>query len=487
MERLSGTDSLRPQTLRSPSRLLAWDTTARSGAPFAPELLVSSNTDLAEGGNDGAMWQGRGRNLMLTAGYVAQYGPFRLVLAPQLVASQNLDYQVIPYQQDRVPRRSIWANPFHPAPEGLDLPLRHGDDRILRLTPGQSSLTLRQRGVEVGLSTENVWWGPGMRNAILLSSNAPGIPAAFVRTSSPVATRTGTWDAWLMVGMLAESSFFDSDSANDDRTLAGLALTWRPPGSEAVEIGAGRVVIASQAPSFSSILAPLRSVGRPNGPDSLDAGDRDQVTSLWARLAPPGSGFETWAEWARFEEPASFRDLLEAPGHSQGYTLGLQWLRPVRQSRVRLWAEATYLEPSPSVRTRPVGTSYVSRAVAQGFTHGGQALGAAIGPGASGQGVGADLLQNRWRIGAYATRVRWDNAALFTSTVPGDKREDVSLTGGLRAAGQWGPVRVTGDWAHTARVNYLYQAFLLDPATGRTEGIDIVNDLVTLTISAPLR
>ena len=46
---------------------------------------------------------------------------------------------------------------------------------------------------------------------------------------------------------------------------------------------------------------------------------------------------------------------------------------------------------------------------------------------------------------------------------------------------------MTADWAHTARINYLYQAYLLDELTGRTEGVDIVNNSVSVTISTPLR
>lgn len=493
LARLAGTDSVRPQTLRAPSRLIPWAAEPSWGSTrwavgiLTPELFVGRNNALAQGFNDGPLWQGRGLNVRVTAGAVGQLGPLRLVLAPQLVTSENAPFQVVPYRRAATPARSTWANPFHPAPASIDLPIRFGDARIAKLVPGQSSVTARFKAVEAGFGTENVWWGPGQTNALLLGAHAPGVPSAFVRTARPLATRTGTWDAWLMVGGLRESAFFDFDVANDTRTLSGLALTWRPPQTDAIELGAGRIVIAARKPFLGAIVAPLQSVGRPNGPDSLSPGDRDQITSLWARWAKPGAGFEAWAEWARFEEPASIRDLLEQPGHSQGYTLGLQWLRPLARSRVRVSAEATYLEPSPSLRLRPVGTTYVSRSVPQGFTHRGEMLGAGIGPGSSGQWLAGDWIHERWRVGGYLSRVRWDNAALFTPVVPHVRREDISLTGGLRAAHELGPVRVFADWAHTARLNYLFQAYLVDPGTGRTEGIDIMNDVITLTVSAPLR
>jgi len=99
--------------------------------------------------------------------------------------------------------------------------------------------------------------------------------------------------------------------------------------------------------------------------------------------------------------------------------------------------------------------------------------------------MGGDFIRTNWRAGAYAARVRWDNATLFTSVVPELKREDISLIGGLRLGGTWKRVNLLLDWAHAVRLNYLYQAYLTDPATGRTQGIDIVNDALTVTLSTP--
>lgn len=476
----------RYSTLRAPSRQLPWHTSRTTAVTLlSPELTLGVNSSLPYGFNDGPLWQGRGVNLQAIGGLAFTRGRLRLMLAPQYVYSENSDFQTIPYPQGPGKDRSVWANPFYPAPGGIDLPLRFGNEPVRSLHWGQSSATLRLPVVEVGLSTENVWWGPGLQNALLWGSQGAGVPAAFVRTKAPVATRFGTWDAWWTVGTLRESSFFDRNPDNDRRSMGAFAVSWRPPRTTGVEVGLSRFVILADNAPFTALFAPLGSVGRPNGPDSLDAGSRDQITSLWTRWAPPGVGFEAWAEWARFEEPASLRDLLESPGHSQGYTVGLQWARRLRGGSARLWGEATYLEPSPSLRLRPVGITYGSRSVPQGFSVRGQPLGAGIGPGSSSQWMGGDFIRTNWRAGAYAARVRWDNATLFTSVVPELKREDISLIGGLRIGGGWRRLNILLDWAHAVRLNYLYQAYLTDPATGRTQGIDIVNDALTVTLSTP--
>ncbi len=481
-------DSAAPRyaTLRAPSRQFIWRNSRTTTVTLlSPELTLGVNSSLPYGFNDGPAWQGRGLHLQGIGGLAITRGPFRLIVAPQYVYSENSDFQTVPYPQGSGKDRSAWANPFHPAPSGIDLPLRFGNQPVRSLQWGQSSATLRLPVVEIGLSSENVWWGPGVQNALLLGSQGAGVPSAFVRTQSPVTTRFGTWDGWYSVGTLRESQFFDRAPDNDRRSVGAFAAVWRPPQTTGVEVGLSRVVILADDAPLSALFAPLGSVGRPNGPDSLNAGSRDQITSLWTRWAPPGVGFEAWAEWARFEEPASLRDFLESPGHSQGYTVGLQWARRLHSGSARLWSEATYLEPSPSLRLRPVGTTYVSRSVPQGFTVHGQPLGAGIGPGASSQWIGGDVIHLRWRAGAYAARVRWDNAALFTPVVPEVRREDISLIGGLRFGGTWRRLHLLLDWAHAVRLNYLFQAYLSEPATGRTQGIDIVNDALTVTLSTP--
>ncbi|MHB8837457.1 MAG: hypothetical protein ACYC7F_00700 [Gemmatimonadaceae bacterium] len=480
-------DSAAPfySTLRAPSRQLAWPVTSRrSFAVIAPEVSVGRNSELPYGFNDGALWAGRGVNTRVLAGMVVATGHLRLIAAPEVWTTQNAAYQTIPYPQNLPEQRSVWANPFHPAPNGIDLPQRFGASPLNEVSLGQSSLTIRYPKVEFGFSAENTWWGPGLQNALLWGSQGEGVPSFFVRTTSPVATRTGTWDAWYAVGALRESPYFDRLPANDSRSLGAFAVTWRPPRTRGVELGFARLVILAEKLSGAALLAPLGTVGHPNTTDSLAPGTRDQITSLWARWAAPGAGFEAWVEWARFEEPASLRDLLESPGHSQGYTVGLQWARPVRVGEcVRVWAEGTYVEPSPSLRLRPEGASYVSRSVVQGFTVDGQPLGAGIGPGSSSQMGGADWLASRWRVGTYLSRIRTDNFALYTPVVPEARRPDLSLVNGVRVGREWKRLRVLLDWAHVVRLSYLFQANLKDPASGAYEGIDLINNAVTLTFS----
>ena len=85
---------------------------------------------------------------------------------------------------------------------------------------------------------------------------------------------------------------------------------------------------------------------------------RDQLLSLFGRWIFPESGFEVYAEWAHIELPRSVRDLLLAPQHTQGYTLGLQWARPAGRGEAvfRLQAELSNLEQSVAFADRSLWT-----------------------------------------------------------------------------------------------------------------------------------
>jgi hypothetical protein len=239
--------------------------------------------------------------------------------------------------------------------------------------------------------------------------------------------------------------------------------------------------------NLSSAFDVFRTVGQPNT-DTLAASaaaGRDQIFSLFGRWVFSPAGFEAYLEWARFEEPKSLRDFLDFPGHSEGYTLGFQWARPIAPwTAFRLQGEASYFEPDPSLRLRPVAVTYTSRAVPQGFTNAGETLGAAIGPGASSQWLAGDVFSHDWRLGVYLQRIRWDNGTLFEPIVPQFRRQDVTLLAGLRGSVALYGVNLAIDFAHAARYDYLFQAYVLSPV--RTGGIDLLNNTLSVTLSTAL-
>jgi hypothetical protein len=268
---------------------------------LSPRLRTVWNSDLPFSLNEGTLWAGRGANLAVLAGTRVEWGPVSLIFAPELTYQENREFQIFLYPLDD---RSSFSSPWHLAGDPLDLPLRFGAEPFTTFWLGQSSLSVRAGPVAGGVATENQWWGPGIRNGIILSSNAPGFPHAFLRTSRPVTTRLGEFEGRWIVGTLTESLFFDLLANNDLRSISGVAATFRPAGQPNLTVGVARTVIS---PSGELEVLPGRALdafrtSQP-APESDGSGARprarEQIYALFGRWVFPADGVEIYAEWAR--------------------------------------------------------------------------------------------------------------------------------------------------------------------------------------------
>lgn len=426
---------------------------------IAPEAVVVWNSALPHSQNDGALWAGKGVSASVLAGVRAEAGPLFVVLAPQLLYAQNGDFA------DLLPD-SAWGDgsplPWYTGRSSADLPLRFGEGETVSVDPGQSTVGVRAGSFAFGASTENQWWGPGVRNGIVMSGNAAGVPHLFVRTGPPLETRLGAFEAKLIVGALSESSHFDTIAANDHRSLSAFVATFRPAGERGLTLGLARAV---QAPVSGPGAIPGRAADALAGwtrPDSARPGP-EQLFSVFGRWIFPRDGLEVYAEWARQELPGSVGEFLAYPNHSQGYTLGLQWAGSAREAHLlRFQGELTYLEQSTTFRIREVPRYYTSASIPQGYTHRGQVIGAAIGPGASSHWLAADYLAPTWRLGLFGGRIRWDNDAFYTTPRATTRgwpwlAHDVSIFGGVRGGFDLPALRMDAELTTGTRLNFLYQ------------------------------
>lgn len=474
--------------IRSPSSLaepLAGGSGRLRWAVLAPELGLVWNSEIPFSLNDGALWAGRGLSAQLTAGIRLAYGPLSATLAPQAVYARNDDFALLSSPD---PAHDPLFPPWRAGSTRIDLPLRFGYDPIVGLDPGQSTLAVGAGPVTGGVSTENQWWGPGIRNALVMSSNAPGIPHLFLRTSSPARTRLGELEARWMIGRLRESAHFDTLRSNDTRSLSALAATLRPVWEPNLTVGVARAVYASADGTGDVLSHSADALTRWTAPDAAeDPGQTGyaQVTSVFGRWIVPEAGAEIYGEWARYRLPSSFRRFLVDPSHTQGYTLGLQWTRGATPEGVlRVQAEFSSVEQSPTTfRTEGSGTFYVSRSVPHGYTHRGQVIGAAIGPGSSSQWIAADYLGPRWRFGAFGGRIRWDNDAYYTRLSPWPfLGHDVSVFAGARGSYTSPRLRVDVELTSGERLNFLFQNTATSWESAGKDAVDIRNHTLRIVL-----
>lgn len=480
--------------LRSTSQLMIDRDTANTGflRLVLPRIDFVRNSALPYGENDGSMWPSKGSNVRTIAGFEASLGILRLVVLPEFSASANesFDYTQL-YDPGLPPSRKQYSSPWNVYPYSIDAPVRFGAEKVRRVAPGQSSVYVAVGGAEAGVATDNEWWGPGIRTAILMSDNAEGIPRLFLRTRNPWRTRAGDFEARWMLGGLTESSWFDFDSTNNLRSISAIALTWSPRIERDLTLGFARAVFAP-ATGWSEIAGRVfdaySSAGRPNAraiADTVFRPGKDQLFSLFGRWVFPSNGLETYAEWARAEMPRSFRDFLLAPNNTQGYTIGLQWVHPAGAGRVRLQAEHSYLEQSPTFRDRPLGSFYTSRAVVQGYTNRGQVIGAGMGQGSSGEWIAMDYLKGWWQVGTFAARTRFNNDAY--SLLPwlqnsGYCQHDVTISPGVRGGIPTPLGRFSMQYTSSERMNAFFQN--LTACSGAGPRIGVRNGTLAITFTA---
>ena len=501
LDQLRGTADIAGFMIRSASSLTPRPKTSTwwGASIIAPEFYAAHNHALPFSINDGPVWAGVGISSRLIAGLNLAVGPLRLVLAPELVKADNdffLIRDTIRFYAPPVPKDRSAGGMVFPwyaiGPYSIDLPTRFGTKPISRLDAGQSTAMLEFRGVATGVSNENQWWGPGIRNALILSNNAPGFPHIFIRTQKPWKTRIGDIEARLLAGGLTESRYFDTTDTNNLRSLSGFAFSVRPRFEKNLVLGGSRAVYATSKRWEKipwRLFDAFAATGRPNNralaDSTLRPGGRDQIFSLFARWVFPADGFEAYTEWSRLEFPVSLKDLLTAPNHTQGYTLGVQYVRPAvrTNSRMRIQAELTSVEQSATFRDRPQGSYYTSRRVIQGYTQMGQPLAAGIGPGASGQWMAADYIEPNWSFGLFAGRIRWNEDFHSTYQFPlylGYCSHDVSVFPGARASAGSRFGYISADILFGNRLNAFFQE-----QSGCPKGnsvLDIRNRTITVTV-----
>ncbi|MGH7604143.1 MAG: capsule assembly Wzi family protein [Gemmatimonadaceae bacterium] len=409
-----------------------------------------------------------------------------VIIAPELILSANADWVLRHdfFVKDLPPDRSPYDFPFYVGASTIDQPLRFGNKSIQRLDLGETSAFLSSDRIQFGFSNENEWWGPGIRNAIVLSNNAPGFPHLFIRTARPLHTHFGGVEMRWLVGGLTESAYFDTVSTNNTRSIAAFAATLQTGWDPNLSFGFARSVYGT-ASGWGYIPGRWLDIFARTTTTRTTRVLKDQLFSFFGRWVFPADGVEVYSEWGRLELQPSLRDLLISPNHTQGYTLGLQWRSPAQwyEGNFRVQSEITQLEQSATFRDRYIPSWYTSTRVIQGYTNRGEMLGASIGPGASSQFLALDYMKPEWRLGTFAGRIRWNEDVHDNYGFPAYAalcNQDVSRYFGFRGSriGRLGSL--TADLTIQNRLNAFFQNAGGCPKDRR---LDIHNNTLAITFS----
>lgn len=331
----------------------------------AIETQAFWNNERPSGQNDGWIWQGKGLTTSTSVAISAEI--------PFIAVHVNPAW------------RFTQSRPFTPNPirkRNIDLPDRLYGKSDSRADVVNSSLFLTALNLALGVSNESRWWGPGVRNSLILSHHASGFPHIRFETRRPITTALGGLDVEYMLGRL-DGSDVDVQSYPDGwRLFTGLHVSVTPAWLSGLTMGLNRSIIANQQDirslsDYFPLFQPFQKQKLGEGTDGSGTAPDDQRVSLFFSWRFPESGFRVYGEWGREDHSMDLRDIVMEPGHTRAYLFGFE----KSLNRHRFQAEFTQMQVNTSTPARTQGIWYTHSKVVRGYTHEGQILGSGLGPG----------------------------------------------------------------------------------------------------------
>jgi len=410
-------------------------------------LDVVGNSRYPSGANDRLLWAGRGLSTQLQGGVAARWGWVSASLAPAIAWQQNAWFETVPTGQ---PGDLGFISPWYGA--AIDLPQRFGAGPFVSAGFGQSYVRADAFNVAVGFTTESLWLGPGVRNALLMTDTAPGVPRAFVGTTRPADVWIGRLEALAFWGWLDRTRYFPDGG---HPLLIGLAATFEPRWVPGLYLGGARVFVQPGTGLRFQDYVPFVQGPWKTQTFYGDNAQDNQLGALWFRWVFPASGLELYGEWGKEDySGATVNQFIQEPSWTQAWLVGLQKHFPLGGGRLRLLVEATHLQELRG----PPNYSWYTHSGDLGYTNAGQLIGAGIGPGGDAQTFAVDWMTPRGRVGGYVERIGRNVAAYWNLADPSTygapaPGQDTELTAAARQLLFTGPLELAWELGVQRRWN----------------------------------
>ena len=348
------------------------------------------------GWNDGAMIPSRGFQILASPGFFVKAGILSFQFRPEMVWAQNSNFDTFSSAHSDI----VWANRYY-FMNRIDLPEKFPNNNYTRFLLGQSSLRVNYKALSFGISSENLWWGPGTRNSLIMSNNAPGFKHVTFNTFRPITTKIGFFEFQIIAGKLNASGVLPPEvnrqfngqalytaKPQDWRYLNAAIITWQPKWTKGLFLGFSRAYYLYRKDMGNSVGDYIPILGSIFKSNSLgeDNKRRDQLASFFLRWILPKEKTEFYFEYGRNDFSLNLRDILMSPEHSLAYIVGIKKLLEISGKRyVELATELTQTSISYPINFRQQEGWYRHYQVRDGYTNNGQVLGAGIGPGSNSQ------------------------------------------------------------------------------------------------------
>ena len=317
------------------------------------------------------------------------------------------------------------------------MPERFGEKSINKTLIGQSSIRLNFKGLSLGVSNENIWWGPSIRNSIMMSNHARGFKHVTFNTSKPLKTKIGNFEWQVISGRLESSGYLPANSdfqhagtniyvpkinqlseTDDWRYLQGYTLTYSPKWISGLSIGFIRWVQMYSAlvkgkytwmignptwfPAFKNLF-------RNNDKYENYEAQTNQAAGIFLRWLWKDSKAENFVDYNQNDSKNNIRDLLLDSDHSRAVTVGLQKIFKISDHDYLFSWEWTQMEQTASRLLRNAGSWYEHGFTMDGSTNKGEVLGAGIGPGSNSHYFALNRIKDKEKLGIALEIIDQDN------------------------------------------------------------------------------
>lgn len=493
LQSLEGIDSLDPV-----SNLVIIKNTGKLKCKLLPVSITGqSNSDYPMGRNDGSMIPSRGNSTMLSAGFRADIGKFSVTINPEIVFQENKPFETF-FKENY---DTTWSK-YYSWLNKIDLPENFGTSSRNKIFPGQSSIRYNSYGMSIGLSTENMWWGPGRSNALVMSNNAPGFLHFTFNSLKPLKTGAGTFEWQLVAGKLQNSGIIPPETNRyytngvgpiyqakngEGRYISGLLVSWQPKWVPGLFVGFAKASYLYKSDVGLLDLLPLEGIIKTS---SEKNGRKASLGSLFARYVMPEEKAEFYLEYGRNDKSPNLFNLVADSRYPRAYVAGFRKLFSLKKDNlIELSSEFTQMQlPQPGL-IQNAQSWYLHDYVRMGYTNQGQVIGAGIGPGGNSQMINVSWVKELKRIGLMFERIVHNNDFYYNafSDSKDFRRHWIDLSGTL--SGEWNYKRLllSAQFTATSTLNYEWWYFDYLPLTTGTnyfkEGYDVRNFHARISVS----
>ncbi|WP_425639523.1 capsule assembly Wzi family protein [Algoriphagus yeomjeoni] len=436
------------------------------------------NTKRPYGWGNKLMVPNVGIQTTLSTGFYARFHLLEVQFQPEYLFAQNKPYQG--FGEDFT-SREISARFFYW--NNGDNPERFGPAAISKFWWGQSSVNIVAGPIALGVSTQNIWWGPGQFNSLVFSDNAQGFPHLSLATRRPLKTFLGNFEGQIIMGRLENSGLAPSQipSQNDARFrkfdgdwryLNGFNLTYSPSFIPHLFVGLNRTFqqyskykgnrFVDWFPIFEGFQ---KEQFFSNGNSVIyDSNGLDQQVSLFFRLLVPKGNFELYGEYGRRDHALNWREFILNPEHARAYLVGFQKLFPIgpQNTFIQVRSEMTHQQESVNRYIRYPGLignqTWHTHGLARGFVNYGETLGVGSGVGSNVQTLEVSHVSGFNKRGILIERLEnnqdFHSRAFFRNP---EKESWIDLSLGLLWDQKWDNLILRGKAQFIKSYNYQWE------------------------------